>query len=187
MRQPAIALILAGSLVMPGACADAEPPLGPPPSPLFDHFTNEAEDGDYSVYFLDMEPARDLKIRVAQDASEPGVLVECDPVSEPTGFSPAWGDGLFRVIGTGGIRGGSLTVDEACYYDGWHPDGFPESVVARGTAHHAGVDYDFVVNLKSTHFPSDLSSLDRAFLTVVGLGIENLEFRGQLHHEDRAF
>lgn len=140
-------------------------------------------DGDYSLFFGDLDQPNELEITVSQtfDPSDPPLCSEDD-------FQTASGEGLFLVI-DGGRFGGTLTVTEACFRD-WNDDaGWPEEASVKGTATVGGAEHPFEADLISNEFPSPDNffpdaELDEAELSVTGLG--SWSFVGELHHEDQA-
>lgn len=192
MRQQTLFPVAAlSAFLLLASCEAADRPTAPDP---VETETQQSEvvtrqddqpDGDYSLFFGDLDQPNELEITVSQtfDPSDPPLCSEDD-------FQTASGEGLFLVIDAGRF-GGTLTVTEACFRD-WNDDaGWPEEASVKGKATVGGAEHSFEADLISNKFPSfdnffPDATLDEAVLTISDLGIDE-RFQGELHHEDRAF
>lgn len=194
------ALALASALVL-SACESPTDVVAPEEiQPQFHTVQTADPDGDYSLYFFDLNLRNDLIVKVAQAGDL--TLAQCpgnteDNVHGPGGedpdfpgvgsMLPAWGTGSFvDRSGWYWIRG-LLFVEKACWFDEWNDEGFPESAWVAG---HALVGFrwrTFTLKLRSGGFPAEghLFTLDWAELEVEG-GFTDLHMGlyGELHHED---
>lgn len=142
----------------------------------------------WTMYFLDLQRGRDLKIKVTQRA--PGELEEG---KEWSSWASVTGFSSFALYDEG--ISGYLIPKEACWSNysyrdegEWveigsypEPGTYPESAKVRGIAYMGFSFLPFELDLISYGFP-DEKALDRAILTVKGKGIVEEVFLGELHH-----
>jgi hypothetical protein len=206
-------LLALSGLVALSAC-DASQDITAPevPEPQFHSYESGTPDGDYSMYYFDLNLTHNLWVKLAQTFPEGTHLTMCDgnildsmvePVEPFTTHNtdgdevpfPGWSlpgaDGFGGFLYRDGWRRtrGTLFVTGACWFDEWNDEagdgGFPESAWVTGWAVMGLFNWKpFNLMLQSRGFPAQghLIELDRAVLTVKGG--PTLDLLGEIHHED---
>lgn len=203
--------VLGGALVL-GACDSAQEITAPEiPDPQFHTVPFGTPDGDYSMYYFDLNLAQDLVLKLAQEFV-PGTLSTMCPGNiipgatgiptthnedgdEPPfpgvlGLAPASGFGSF--LKREGLRrtSGLLFVRGACWFDEWNEvdGGFPESAWVAGWALVGWRVMSFHMMLQSRGFPAEGHlkplELDRGVLFLGSSQTPALDLLGEIHHED---
>ena len=196
-----------------GACDSAQEITAPDvPEPSFHLVASGTPDGDYSMYYFDLNLQHNLLVKVGQTfpygsevAMCPGNILQDpedpedpetpytshnvlgDEPAFPTGAMPA-AQGFGSFLHRDGWRRtrGVLFVTGACWFDEWNPDGFPESAWVTGWAWVKWRFRPFTLMLESRGFPAENHvqplTLDRALFNIPGL--LTLDLLGETHHED---
>lgn len=173
------------------------------PEPQYHTVPSGTPDGDYSMYYFDLNLRHNLLVKLAQTFT-PGSMGTMCPGNVPGTTShntdgdevafPGWilpsAQGFGSFLHRDGWRRtrGALIVTGACWFDEWNDEqgdgGFPESAWVTGWAWIGWSFKPFKLMLQSRGFPAPghLLALDRAVLEVIGG--PTLDLWGETHHED---
>lgn len=198
--------VLGGALIL-GACDSAQEITAPElPDPQFHIVQSGTPDGDFSMYYFDLNLTQDLVLKVAQEflpgafttmcpGNDLGVTTHNEDGDEPpfpgvSNLAPARGFGSF--LRREGFRrtSGLLFVNGACWFDEWNEadGGFPESAWVAGWALVNWKLMPFHIMLQSRGFPAEGHlrplELDRGVLFLGASPTPALDLLGELHHED---
>lgn len=208
-----ISLVVLAGVFLLGACDSAYEPMAPEMPEPVEPFSHEVlpglgPDGDYSMYYFDLNLFKNLVVKVGQSWSpsagwpEADDLAQCpgssvghafddfeggpEEAGDPGSWPQATGFGFFsyRQLFRGRTRG-HFVVTNACWFDEWNGQGFPESAWVRGELWPSGDP--FFLKLESGGFPAPEQgvhdhSLDKAVLYLDGEKV--MSYTGELHHED---
>ena len=203
-----ISLISLLGIFLLGACESAHEITAPEEPEMVQPFFHEVvpgegPDGDFSMYYFDLNLFKNLAVKVGQawtptgpwpenqeDRRCPGTsgghTVEDYLAGPPDGPWPeAIGFGVFSYRKLFRTRRGSMVVTNACWFDEWNGEGFPESAWVSGQVWPGGIT--FQLKLESGGFPAPEQgmhdhSLDKAVLYLNGKKV--MSYTGELHHED---
>ena len=196
-----------------GACDSAQEITAPDvPEPSFHIVESGTPDGDYSMYYFDLNLQHNLLVKLAQTFPNGSYETMCpgndktDPITGelpshntdgdeppfPAGWAMPTAEGFGSFLHKDGWRRtrGTLFVTGACWFDEWNDEegdgGFPESAWVTGWAFVKWRFRPFTLMLQSRGFPAENHvqplTLDRALLTIPGF--LTLDLLGETHHED---
>jgi hypothetical protein len=203
-----ISLLALVGIFLLGACDTAQEITAPEEPEILEPLHHpvlpgSGPDGDYSMYYFDLNLFKNLVVKVGQtwtptgtwpvnqdDGKCPGTSgghTEEDYVSGPPAgpWPAANGFGFFSFRKFFRTQSGSMVVTHACWFDEWNGEGFPESAWVGGHVWPGGTA--FQLKLESGGFPApELGmhdhSLDKAVLYLNGRKV--MSYIGELHHEN---